>query len=593
MALVIVIVKVKTQSGLADVRVFHIHPGLTKMMSMSYYHKPRTNPLDNRTLHQILDDNAAKHPDKESIVFYDANQHRSFLTFQQLKDQSIKFAASLLKLGFKRGDRVLLYAPNSLEFVVCWMAMNRLGICAVLKYITDNEWESYELLKRLSCDALICGLNVPDAQRERIISEIMEIAQQKNEEGKAHVKVIITIRNAEENVKHPKVLKYENLMNEMIDQAEVIAAQSKVDPEDLAFVCFTSGSTGSLKAVTYTHHAVVNAFQLMGNGISRSDISRSFMRNPMAWSSGAMSIVSDLISGSTYVTTVYSKVNMNDSFKFMFDIIQTEKCTRSGIPQQHVPQLLLEKFQENYDLSSFSGWGFSGQIVHRRTIQSLLEAIPHTRAVLFYATSEVRIVAIQPLNLDSVTNKDDYGKMYILPDIEVKIVDDEGLVVPLGTKGEICVRGPKMFLEYLEDPEGTSKAKKPTGWVHTSDYGIMYDRARIKVLGRRTDLIDTKIQAVFPVEVEEILLEHPDIQDVVAVGVPIKDEKEDICAFVIQVPESSLETRVNELQKWCEQVFSVNNHHLNPRYIIFLKAFPVSKAGKIDRRAVKRLAQEL
>ncbi|KAK3742431.1 hypothetical protein QZH41_002195 [Actinostola sp. cb2023] len=277
----------------------------------------------------------------------------------------------------------------------------------VMGFRRDVEWQELDLLKRLKCSRLICGLNVPDAQRERIVSEIMEIAQQKNEEGKAHVKVIITIRNAEENVKHPKVLKYENLMNEMIDQAEVLP-----------------------------------------------------------------------------------------------------------------------------------------KVVPRKTIKALLDVFPQNKAILVYAATEVLTVGMQPLSQASIAKKDDYGKMYILPDIEVKIVDDEGLVVPLGTKGEICVRGPKMFLEYLEDPEGTSKAKKPTGWVHTSDYGIMYDRARIKVLGRRTDLIDTKFQAVFPVEVEEILLEHPDIQDVVAVGVPSKDEKEDICACVIQVPGSNLETRL-------------------------------------------------
>ena len=207
-----------------------------------------------------------------------------------------------------------------------------------------------------------------------------------------------------------------------------------------------------------------------------------------------------------------------------------------------------------------------------------------------YAGTEILTIGIQPLSQATIDNKEDYGKMSMYPDIEVKVIDDQGQVVPLGTKGEICVRGPKMFLEYLEDPVKTSKTKKSSGWVHTSDYGIMYDRARIKVLGRQTDMIVIRNQAVFSVEIEEILLENPDVQYAVAVGVPNKDNKEDICACVIEVPGCNLEARVDELGKWCKKAFM---EYTKPASVVFLESFPLTQVGKFDRIAIKRLAQEM
>lgn len=284
---------------------------------------------------------------------------------------------------------------------------------------------------------------------------------------------------------------------------------------------------------------------------------------------------------------------MKDSFKYFFDIVEKERCTGFGIPPQHVHELIRQHFQENYNFSSLKTWSFGSQIINRKTIQSLLEVLPDKKSILVYAATEVLTVALQPLSHETISNKEDYGKMYMLPDIEVKVIDDQGLVVPLGNKGEICVRGSKVFHEYLEDPEGSAKAKETNGWVHTSDYGIMFDRARIKVLGRKTDLIDSHNQAVFPVEVEEILIENPDVLDVVAVGVPGNDGKEDICACVIDAPESNLKEKVEELQKWCEQEYTVaNSNHLRPKYIVFLEAFPITPSGKIDRRAITQLAKK-
>jgi acyl-coenzyme A synthetase/AMP-(fatty) acid ligase len=251
--------------------------------------------------------------------------------------------------------------------------------------------------------------------------------------------------------------------------------------------------------------------------------------------------------------------------------------------------MLSEDFQDKYDLSSVEGFGYGGQIVPRKTIRSLLNAFPSKFAILVYASVEVLVVGIQPLS-KNIINSHEYGQI----EVKVKVIDEDGLVVPFGTKGEICVRGTKTFKEYLGNPEATSKAKTKTGWVFTQDFGIMYEGGKIKVLGRESDIILRGKDKLLPVEFEDPLLEHPDVTDAVVVGVPDKVLNQELCACVIEVPGSDLKSRFAELEEWCNKKFSSSEEAkgFGPKYFVFMDEFPLKESSKIDRRSIEQLAAE-
>lgn len=222
-------------------------------------------------------------------------------------------------------------------------------------------------------------------------------------------------------------------------------------------------------------------------------------------------------------------------------------------------------------------------------MRSLLEILPDKYVILVYASVEAMTVALQPVtsrNIDS----EDYGKMYILPDIEVKVVGEDGLIVPYGHTGLIHVRGPKVFKEYIGNPEKTTAVKSETGWMNTTDYGIMFEGGLLKVLGRQHDIIHRGCEKLFPGEFEDILNRHKDITDCIIVGVPDDNVMEELCACVIEVPGANLKGRVKELEDWCKEKYGVAA--VRPRYFVFLEEYPLVEGSKIDRRAIQDLANK-
>lgn len=564
---------------------------------MSYYHKPRPNPLENRKVFEFLDENASKIPDKELLVFFDECSKRSHLSFKEFNDRTRSFAAALAEQGISRGDTVLICAPNCHEYAIAILALSRIGACALLISPSDLTEGMENLLRKLKCEGVILGLEVESKERERAI-EVLKGLVALNTVQNNFLKVVALIVGDEKTkptIQHGNVFTFEELLKKgsHMDKSALDELQRNVDSEDLLFAVSSSGTTGQRKATGYTHHCIVNAINLDVHGGFEED-SVTFSGWPLSWASEIPAFIAAIMVGFTFITAPFSKVTPEDSYDFMLKIIEKEKCDDCSIPQQDVAKLLSENFQDKYDLSSVESFGYGGQFVPRKTVRSLLNAFPSKFATLLYASTEALLVGLQPLSKESIDNSDDFGKMFIMPDTEVKVVDEEGLVVPLGTKGEICVRGLNIFKEYLGNPEETSRMKTKSGWLFTKDYGIMYEGGKLKLLGRKSDIIlrgDTKL---FPIEFEDILQEHPDVSAAIVVGVPDEVLKKELCACVIEVPGSNLKARVAELEKWCNKEFSKSPDikGLVPKYFVFMEEFPIKARSKIHRFAIEQFAAD-
>ncbi len=173
------------------------------------------------------------------------------------------------------------------------------------------------------------------------------------------------------------------------------------------------------------------------------------------------------------------------------------------------------------------------------------------------------------------------------PCLEVKLCDDQGGVVPIGERGEICTRGYSVMKGYWGEPERTAETIDQDGWLHSGDLGIMDAEGFVQVVGRLKDMIIRGGENVYPREVEEFLFTHPDIQDVQVFGIPDEKYGEQVCAWVQLKNGSQLDA--DTLRAFCKSKIT---HFKIPRYIEFVNEFPMTVTGKIQKFRMREMMLE-
>ena len=204
-----------------------------------------------------------------------------------------------------------------------------------------------------------------------------------------------------------------------------------------------------------------------------------------------------------------------------------------------------------------------------------------------YGQTELAGVTTEELNPES--EEQDEGGLDLLPSNELKLIDEEAKVVLHGEIGEICIRSSLMFSEYLENAEATSQAISSTGWVHTGDLGFLNQKGKLKVCGRKSDMIKRATVKIIPAQIEKVLLQHPDVKDAVLIGVPDVRLYEELCACVIPKKGSALESSVAGFEEWMSSQWTPDEQGLTlkPKYTLLMEEFPRTKTGKPDRKAIK------
>jgi len=165
-----------------------------------------------------------------------------------------------------------------------------------------------------------------------------------------------------------------------------------------------------------------------------------------------------------------------------------------------------------------------------------------------------------------------------MPWAEVKIVDEEGHVVPVGEKGEICTRGYSVMQGYWNDPERTAETIDKSGWLHSGDLATMDEAGYVRIVGRIKDMIIRGGENIYPREIEEFLYQHPAISEVQVFGIPDDKMGEEVCAWVqLNAGQSMTE---EELKAFCRDKIT---HFKIPRFVKFVDEYPMTVTGKIQK----------
>lgn len=486
-------------------------------------------------------------------------------TYTQLAEQVRAAGAAMVAAGIEHGDRVALWAPNSPRWIVAALGAQSVGACVVPINTRYKTLEAQFPLTRTTVSMLLadCGFMGIDARGA--------IAGAESELGRP-IRLVDLAADGDGDDSWAAFVEGGRSVDGDLWQSRLDA----VGYEDLSDIMFTSGTTGRPKGVRHRHGPTVRqTFDTVNeNGISADD--RLLIINPFFHVFGYTGgWVPGLFAGGTvYPMQVFE---VDD----VLDIIERERITYFPGPPTIFHSILEHPRLDETDVTSLTGSLTGSADVPVELISAMLERLTFERVIQAYGMTECG-TATNTLASDSAeTVATTVGKAS--KDIEVRIVDAENIPLDAGEEGEIVVRGYAVMDGYYDDAEATSATIDTDGWLHTGDRGSLDADGYVRVLGRIKDMYIVGGFNVYPAEVEDMIREHPDVEDAAVIGVPDARLGEVGCAFV--VPRRHIDEE--EFVAWCRERMA---NFKAPRHLRLLEAFPLTASNKVSKVELRELA---
>jgi fatty-acyl-CoA synthase len=351
-----------------------------------------------------------------------------------------------------------------------------------------------------------------------------------------------------------------------------------LQPDDPINIQFTSGTTGSPKAATLTHHNIVTNALFQGQALGLVDGDRYCMPLPLYHVGG---MVCGSMVGMVHGATMIYPGEGFDALATLH-ALQDERCTALGaVPTMFITILNHPDF-DRYNLSRLRKGLIGGAPCPTEIMRRLIDDVGMRDITIVYGMTET-VVTTQTARDDTIEHRvATVGRVH--PHIEVKIVDLEGRTVPRGIQGEICARGYSVMLGYWNGTEQTAEAIDRARWMHTGDLGVMDASGYIAVTGRSKDMVIRGGENIYPREVEEFLYGHPEVADVHVFGVPDAYFGEELCAW-IKLKLGAIATE-EDIKAFCRSRIT---HFKIPRYIRFVDSFPMTVTGKVQKFVMREM----
>ncbi len=510
---------------------------------------------------------AEKYPENPAVITDDYT-----LSYEELYEKAVKVAYGLYKLGIRRGDKVSLWMQNTPEWVVCWWAVPMLG--SVL--VPIDHWyrtvEAEHIMGHSDSKAVITYETMGKWRFADMINEVRDKTKLEH--------VIVAGKNPEEDVEKVGGMSFDELIklgeNWKKDE-EFIEEMSRVTPDDVSLILYTSGTTGVPKGVMLCQHQIIKNAYDQGENMKVTEKDRLLVPVPFTHCFGCvMSITLMANFGGAVVPLLV--FNERDAL----EKVERHRCTMiHGTPTMFLRELRVLRM-DGYDVSSLRTGIMAGAPCPEDLMRATLEEMGANLCITYGLTEASPGITMTSLD-DSIEDRvKTVGRP--LPDIEVKIVDENGNEVPRGQVGEIICRGYNVMKGYYKMPEKTAETIR-NGWLYSGDLGIMDERGYIIFKGRKKELIIVGGFNVYPLDLEQYLREFEKIHDVAIVGVPDGDLGEVVAAAII--PKEGVKLDPVEVVDYCYGKIASAKV---PRYVYITDSFPVSGRGKVQKF---RLVEEL
>ncbi len=517
-------------------------------------------------LYHFLQESAARYPKRAAIIYQDPSEGNEPVTtsYLSLEEDSSRFAAALVSLGVRKGDRVAYYIQNSPELITGFYGILKAGAVPVPCNVMYRAEELAYHLNDSGAKVLFCEADLyPTAQQVLAETPVSN--------------VIVAGGNAD-----GQAISWDSLLSSVSPLTDLPSLD--VD-EDLALLPYTGGTTGIPKGAMLTHaNMVANAVQFR-DWFGYEPGGEVFVATlPFFHIGGIAGVMSVPLSvGGTIV--LFRRFSPERVLK----AIQDYRATRFlGVPTMYIA-LLNHENADKYDLSSLRASRTSAAPLPKAVKESFDSLVGHEVLVEGYGLTET-----SPLTHANPINDARAGSIGVpLPDTDARVFDaDDGLdEMPLGEIGELALRGPQVMKGYWKRPLETSEAIRK-GWFYTGDLAYMDDRGYFFIVDRKKDVINAAGFKVWPREVEEVLYQHPSVRLAAVLGIPDDYRGETVKAVIALREIHEFETEESAR----EHILAHCQRHLAsykiPRIVDFRDELPVSAAGKVLRRVMREEAIE-
>jgi len=543
------------------------------MAQLSYVHGASGTPFIGDTIGVHFDRIAEPFGDRDALIV----RHQQIRwTYRQLKERVDAFAAGLLALGLKRGDRIGIWSPNNAEWVITQLGTAKAGLILVNINPAYRVAELEYALNKAGCVALVTAVGFKSSDYLAMLRELapeLALASPGNlhAPGIPELRLVITIGAHSE----PGVLRFEDVLGLARDaerhRLALLAEELQFD--DPINIQFTSGTTGFPKGATLTHHNILNNGFFLGQAMKFTERDRVCIPVPLYHCFGMV------IGNLGCVTHGAAMVFPSEGFDPLATIetVEAERCTAVyGVPTMFIAEMDHPDFAK-FDLSSLRTGIMAGSPCPIEVMKRAVTSMHLSEIVIGYGMTETSPASFVSSTNDPLERRvSTVGRA--MPHVEAKVVDAERRIVPRGTAGELLTRGYLVMLGYWDDEEKTREAIDPAGWMHTGDLATIDDEGYCNIVGRIKDMVIRGGENVYPREIEEFLYRHPKIQDVQVIGVPDAHYGEELCACV-RLRDSETATE-EEIRAFCQGQIA---HYKVPRYIKFVDGFPMTVTGKIQK----------
>jgi acyl-CoA synthetase (AMP-forming)/AMP-acid ligase II len=368
----------------------------------------------------------------------------------------------------------------------------------------------------------------------------------------------------------------------LLDQAATLESHVDADPEEPAWLFYTSGTTGRPKGATWTHRTIrVVVMNYLADLHNISPGEMVLHAAPLSHGSGIIALPA-IARGA--VNAIFQPRSFEP--KLLFEAIERLKVSHIAFMAPTQIVRMLEDFEPGrFDLSSLKAITYGGAPIYVEHLRHAIEAFGPIFVQLFgQGEAPITITGLTAAAHAELLASGDAriaSAGQIRTDVEARAVDEEGLPVAPGEPGEVVVRGDVVMAGYWNDPDATAEALRD-GWLHTGDIGAFDERGYLFLLDRAKDMIITGGNNVYPREVEEVLVEHPAVANAVVLGVPHDYWGEAVHAVVVLEPGA--ETTAEDIIAYCGRSLA---GYKKPKAVDFVDELPVSGYGKVLRRELR------
>lgn len=485
------------------------------------------------------------------------------LTYTTLDARRVEAARALRALGVGHGDRVAIWAPNSVEWIVAGLALHSLGAVLVPVNTRMKGPEAAYILERSGARVLFCagqflGQHFPSVlgtHRPSTLEHVVVIGEtQAGDLGWADFLAGGTA----------------------IPAADITTASAAVQASDRMDVMFTSGTTGHPKGVVTTHAQNLRVIRAWSKAVGLHPDDRYLIANPFFHAFGyKVGWLAGLMAGLTVLPHA-----VFDAGAILRRIEADRISVLPGPPTLFI-SLLNDPARAGTDLSSLRATITGAAAIAPSLIERIRAELGFQVVLTGYGLTETcGVVSLCDAEDDAETIALTSGKA--IPGIELRCVDEQNQPLGPGESGEIVVRGYNVMQGYLDDLAATDEAIDADGWLHTGDVGNLDARGYVRITDRLKDLYISGGFNCYPAEIERMMAAHPAIAQVAIVGVPDPRMGEVGKAYVVPRPGQTVDEKA--LIGWCREQMA---NYKVPRQIAVVETLPMNASGKVTKFALR------